>query len=253
MENLITRKITILNIFHLTTLSRGFTVSALPALCLALAAVALAFAMRGRDESVPAIVLPAEVSSRLLAGDLIFRIGDGWQSEVVRGMASKQRRGDPYSHVGMLVGSPEHWQVVHAVPAEMPDRADAVVRDDLVFFLSPERARGVAIYRIAAADAPRAAAVEYALQRLGTPFRVVENDNEGQYCTTLVWAAWKRAGIDLGARFEHLEVPFSAGDYLLPHSLRTAPSLQLVFEHNPPSTAYAIHDGATRMLAGKRQ
>ena len=240
-----------LNIFRLTTLSRGFIVFALPGLALIVAAST--FAMRGTGESAPTIVLPAEISSRLQAGDLIFRIGDGWQSEVVRGMAGRQRQGDPYSHVGMLVGSPGHWQVVHAVPAERPNRADAVVRDDLGFFLSPERARGVAIYRIAATAAPRATAVEYALQRLGTPFRVVENDREGQYCTTLVWAAWQRAGVDLGARFEHLEVPFSAGDYLLPHSLRTAPGLQLVFEHRPPATPYAVHDGATRMLAGKHQ
>ena len=105
------------------------------------------------------------------------------------------------------------------------------MRDDLDFFLSPERARGVAIYHVAADAAQRAIAVEYALQRLGSPFRVVKNDREGQYCTTLVWASWQRAGVDLGAHFEHLEVPLSAGDYLLPHSLRIAPHLQLVFEH----------------------
>jgi cell wall-associated NlpC family hydrolase len=204
-------------------------------LCLALIAAATAFFMRGPDEPAPTIVLSAEIHSRLQPGDLIFRIGDGWQSEVVRNVANtRQKRGDPYSHVGMLVGSPGHWQVVHAVPAETPHRTDTVVRDDLYFFLSPERARGVAIYRIAADAISRSAAVEYVLQRLGTPFRIVENDHIGQYCTTLVWAAWQRAGVDLGAHFEHLEVPFSAGDYLLPHSLRTAPGLQLIFEHGPP-------------------
>lgn len=221
---------------------RGFSLSALSIWlwlsCLLLIAAITAFAMRGADEPEPvvAIDLPAEISSRLQPGDLIFRIGDGWQSEVVRGMEKnrqEEKRGDPYSHVGMLVGSPEHWQVVHAVPAEMPGRTNAVVRDDLDFFLSPERARGVAIYRVAATAASRAAAVEYVLQRLGKPFRIVENDHEGLYCTTLVWAAWQRAGVDLGARFEHLAVPLSAGDYLMPHSLRTAPGLQLVFEHEP--------------------
>ena len=228
------------NILRPAALSRGFTFSALSVwlFCLALIAAAAVFAMYGADKPAPgnAIVLSAEISSRLQPGDLIFRIGDGWQSDVVRNVASvrqQDKRGDPYSHVGMLVGSPEHWQVVHAVPAEMPDRADTVVRDDLDFFLSPKRARGVAIYRVAAAATSRAAAVEYVLQRLGTPFRIVENDHEGRYCTTLVWAAWQRSGVDLGARFERLEVPFSAGDYLLPHSLRTARGLQLVFEHGP--------------------
>jgi hypothetical protein len=228
----------IISICHRVVLLRSFTFSALPVwlFCLTLTVAATAFAMRGTDTLTPAIVLPAEISSQFQPGDLIFRIGDSWQSDVVRGVASTRRqnkRGDPYSHVGMLVGSPGHWQVVHAVPAEIPGRADAIMRDDLDFFLSPERARGVSIYRVSAADASRAAAVEYVLQRLGTPFRIVGNDHEGLYCTTLVWAAWQRAGVDLGARFERLEVPFSAGDYLLPHSLRTAPGLQLVFEHGP--------------------
>jgi cell wall-associated NlpC family hydrolase len=179
-----------------------------------------------------AVELPAEVAFQLQAGDLIFRIGRGWQSSVVRGMAHErqEKRGDPYSHVGMLIGSPAHWQVLHAVPAEMPGRADAVVRDDLDFFLGPERAHGVAIYRVTADAATRDAAVSHALARLGTPFRIVENDREGQYCTTLIWRAWQRAGVDLGAHFDHLDIPLAAGDYLMPHSLRTAPGLRLVFE-----------------------
>ncbi|GHU11388.1 membrane protein [Betaproteobacteria bacterium] len=176
--------------------------------------------------------MPAEIDFQLQAGDLVFRIGNDWQSDIVRGMAQTQqeKRGDPYSHVGMLIGSPAHWQVVHAVPAEMPGRADAVVLDELDFFLGPERTRGIAIYRVPADPPARATAVNYAIQRLGTPFRIVENDNEGQYCTTLIWHAWQRAGVDLGAHFDRLDIPLAAGDYLLPHSLRTAPGLRLVFE-----------------------
>lgn len=202
---------------------------------LLLAVAVTVFVMRSAGGPVPAfaIAVPAEVSDRLLPGDLIFRIGDAWQSDVVRGVSSvrqQEKRGDPYSHVGMLVGSPGHWEVIHSVPAEKPGRVDGVVRDELDFYLAPERARGVAIYRVAADDMPRAVAVEYVQQRLGTPFRIVENDREGLYCTTLVWAAWQHAGVDLGARFEPLEVPFARGEYLLPHSLRIAPGLQRVFE-----------------------
>ncbi|MDR0634284.1 MAG: hypothetical protein LBF91_04830 [Azoarcus sp.] len=196
---------------------------------LVLAAVGAGLVANAARAPGAAIALPAGLVSRLEAGDLVFRIGSGWQSQVARG-AGRAGRGDPYSHVGMLVGSPARWEVLHAVPAEAPGRADAVVRDDLGFFLAPERARGIAIYRVAADAATRAAAVDYALRRLGTPFRIVENDREGQYCTTLVWRAWLRAGVDLGARFEHLDIPLAAGDYLLPHSLRAAPGLRLLFE-----------------------
>jgi hypothetical protein len=209
-----------------------FSASPLGLLCLSLIAAVSIFVIRHVDETVPAIALPAGVSSRFQAGDLIFRIGSGWQSDTVRGMARgrREKRGDPYSHVGMLVGSPAHWQVVHAAPAEKPGRADAVVSDDLDFFLASRYAEGIAVYRVAASARSRTDAVKYVLRRVGMPFRIVENDAEGQYCTTLVWAAWQRAGVDLGARFERLEIPFAAGDYLLPHNLRVAPGLQLVFE-----------------------
>jgi hypothetical protein len=176
--------------------------------------------------------LPSVVDARLKAGDLIFRIGNEWQGDAVRGMASilasREKRGDPYSHVGMLIGAPERWQVLHAVPSEVAGRASAVVVDELDFFLAPERTRGIAIYRVEADEEARAAAVHHARSRLGTPFRLVANDTEGQYCTTLVWYAWQHAGIDLGARFEHLNAPLAAGDYLLPHSLRMAERLRLL-------------------------
>ncbi|MDR1462564.1 MAG: hypothetical protein LBI68_05430 [Azoarcus sp.] len=211
-----------------------FSVSLAWLLCLALMAGGACLLAGAVAHAVPeaGIELPADVVSRLEVGDLVFRIGSGWQSEIVRGVARERRekQGDPYSHVGMLVGSPAHWQILHAVPAEIPGRADAVVRDDLDFFLAPGRAQGVAIYRVAADAATRTAAADYALQRLGMPFRIVENDQEGQYCTTLVWRAWQYAGVDLGARFKYLEIPLAAGDYLLPHSLRTAPGLRLLFE-----------------------
>jgi cell wall-associated NlpC family hydrolase len=183
----------------------------------------------------PAVQLPAGLTQRLQAGDLVFRIGQSWQSGVVRGVErDAHSAGDPYSHVGMLVGNPTHWQVVHAVPAELPTRSDAVVLDDLDFFLAPEQARGAAIYRVAADPSTRAAAVDHALARLGMPFNIAANDTEGQYCTTLIWYAWQHAGMTLGAQFDDLNLPLMAGRYLLPHSLRTAPELQLLFETPQP-------------------
>ena len=203
----------------------------------ALAALVAAFALTAwlGAASPLTIELPADLVGDLQAGDLIFRIGDGWQSDAVRGAGrsvrqSARQESDPYSHVGMLVGEPSHWRVLHAVPAELPGRKDEVVLDDLDFFIAPERAHGVAVYRIAAETSVRAAAVENAMKRLGAPFMIVENDLEGQYCTTLIWHAWKRAGVDLGARFDDLNIPFAAGQYLLPHSLRAAPELNLLFE-----------------------
>jgi hypothetical protein len=220
---------------------RGFWRFVLPVLLLGAGFIAVFLGARlvagdgGRQEvAASPIVLPAPIAGQLAEGDLIFRIGHSWQSDVVRGVGqadkAQEKRGDPYSHIGMLIGAPGHWQVLHAVPAEIPGRKDAVVIDDLDFFLAPARSRGIAIYRVEAADEARAAAVRHARQRLGAPFRVVENDQEGQYCTTLIWYAWQHAGVDLGARFEYLSVPLSSGLYLLPHSLRTAGRLRLLYE-----------------------
>jgi cell wall-associated NlpC family hydrolase len=181
--------------------------------------------------SVP-LFLPPAVDARVKAGDLIFRIGNEWQSDAVRGVgvffAKREKQGDPYSHVGMLIGAPGHWQVLHSVPSEAPGRASAAIVDELDFFLAPERARGMAIYRVEADEKARAAAVRHAQSRIGAPFRLVADDTEGQYCTTLIWYAWQHAGVDLGARFEHLEAPLATGDYLLPHSLRMAERLRLL-------------------------
>ena len=220
----------------LTILFRLQSRAAARLVCLLLAVSGVALAVYPVSPAAtgisPAVVLPAEVASVLLPGDLIFRIGNSVESDVVRGMARNpsEKRGDPYSHVGMLIGSPARWQVLHAVPSEIPGRPDAVVKDDLAFFLGPERTHGIAIYRVTAEGATRSTAVNHALTRLGTPFRIVENDTEGQYCTTLVWRAWQRAGVELGVYFEHLNIPFAEGAYLLPHSLRNSPRLRLVFE-----------------------
>ncbi len=173
--------------------------------------------------------LPAAAAASLQAGDLVFRIGNDWQSEAVR-HAPGSSRGDPYSHVGMLTGTPGRWQVLHAVPAEAPGRGDAIRIDPLDDFLAPEHSRGVAVYRVDADPAQRESAVRHALARQGLPFRIVEDDPDGSYCTTLVWHAWRAAGVDLGVRFEYLDLPLLSGHYLLPHRLRQSARLQLLYE-----------------------
>ena len=177
---------------------------------------------------VKPIEIPEGMLARMQAGDLVFRIGNDWTSDIVRDAQNGEK--DPYSHVGILTGNKSHWQVLHAVPAELPDRVSAVVLDDLEFFLSPERAQGVAVYRVKAEASVRRTAIENAMARLGEPFRIVENDSEGHYCTTLLWHAWKNAGVDLTVNFDHLNIPLQSGQYLLPYSLRAAPELSLVFE-----------------------
>lgn len=155
------------------------------------------------------------------AGDLIFREGTETVSELVMMADSK----GSYSHVGMLIGTPGAWQVIHATPEEVTGRGDAVVIDDLDFFISPERSLRYAVYRVEALSKQHEQAVNAALSMLGRPFSI--HQGRGTYCTTLVWQAWRDAGIDLQVSYTEIQLPLFSGQYLLPSNLLASPLLHL--------------------------
>jgi hypothetical protein len=186
------------------------------------------------NTDTPALVLPAEIDARIREGDLIFRIGTEWQGDMVRALNASNdiqaKPEDPYTHVGILSGKTGNWRVLHNTPSEKPGIADGVVEDDLAFFMSMERARGIAIYRVVKDEKTRAAAVAFVRSRLGASFALVENDTEGSYCTTLIWKAWQQAGVDLGVRFDRITLFSSSSSYLLPPTLRHSKQLSLIYE-----------------------
>lgn len=176
--------------------------------------------------------LPAQAGAPPLpaparAGDLIFRQGTEAVSHLVRAVDQ-----GVYSHVGLLVGGPGHWQVLHATPSERAGAPDAVVLDSLDFFLDPARARAYAVDQVQGASATlREQVVAWALAQRGRPFALREDDVHGSiYCTTLVWQAWQRLGLDWQVAFTRVELPLLGGSYLLPSALARSPRLQrLVF------------------------
>ena len=159
------------------------------------------------------------------AGDLIFRQGTEDVSLAVISLD-----GGPYSHVGMLLGRPGHWQVLHATPSEVPGRADGVVEDSLEFFLSPTHARLYAVYHVDSDDGQRQHAIQAAQAMLATPFRVA--DPNGTYCTKLVWNAWQQAGVDMQVQFTHLNLPLMPGEYLMPNGLLASDKLTKVIANS---------------------
>lgn len=160
----------------------------------------------------------ADLPAGVQAGDLIFREGTEPVSAAVMAVDDSG-----FSHVGMLVGGPDGWQVLHATPSEMPGRPDGVVLDPLDFFVDAARARRYAVYRVDADAGRRSRALEAARAMLGRPFRIA--DPAGTYCTELVWQAWRDAGLDLQARFTALALPLLPGRYLLPGGLLASPRL----------------------------
>lgn len=177
-----------------------------------------------------ALAVPATVLAQLRAGDLVFRTGTEPISDSVRLVD-----GGGFSHVGLLIGQPGHWQVLHAVPSERADRKDAVVVDELAFYLDRVRSRRAGFYRVDAAKDVRRAAVAWARTRIGLPFRIdplaaTTTSADATYCTTLIDDAYRHAGFDLQAHFRRLQLPLISGDYLLPSALRASPHLQLVYD-----------------------
>jgi len=153
------------------------------------------------------------------AGDLIFRRGTEPVSAAVLMVD-----GGEFSHVGMLLGGPDAWQVLHSTPSEVPGRKDGVVIDPLAFFLSPVRSRGHAVYRVEATQIQHQRAVQYALGEQGKPFLI--GDQMGTYCTLFVWSAWRQAGVEFEVAFTPIALPLLQGDYLLPGQLRRSARLR---------------------------
>jgi len=168
---------------------------------------------------VPASLSPALYSAApalppgTQAGDLIFRRGTEPVSAAVLVVD-----GGEFSHVGMLLGQPGAWQVLHATPSEVPGRNDGVVIDSLAFFLNPARSKGHAVYRVEASAIQHRHAVHFAQGDAGKPFRI--GDPNGTYCTLLVWQAWQQAGVDFEVAFTQVQVPLLQGEYLFPSQLR---------------------------------
>jgi len=190
-------------------LRRKYVFSAFPVMSRrhVLAGLALAL-LAGLLPPAQAQALPPDTQP----GDLIFRRGTSLDSAVVLSVD-----GGEFSHVGMLLGAPGAWQVIHATPSEVPGRGDGVVIDELAFFLAPARSQTHAVYHVQASPQQRAQAIKQALAARALTFRLA--DPAGTYCTLLIWRAWLEAGLDLEVAFTPLALPLMAGDYLLPGSL----------------------------------
>lgn len=154
-------------------------------------------------------------------GDLIFRTGTETVSDLVM-LADDSG----YSHVGMLIGAPGSWKVLHATPEEIPGYGNKVVLDKLEFFIAPERSQRYQVFQVHATPEQRNNAIKWAMTQLGQPFTML--DPEGVYCTTLVWKAWLQAGVDLQVSFAQINLPLLPhGKFLLPSGLIHSPLVSI--------------------------
>lgn len=181
-----------------------------------------------RDQVQGGTILPAEVE--LKAGDVVFRRGSGFASQVV--LMAEQ--GGTYSHVGIVADSAGVPMIVHAVPEERDYDGD----EDRVKLERPEKffdrtkAREGAVYRHQDAEVARHAA-QRAMKTYcrGTLFdhSYDDSDTTQMYCTELVTHAYAETKRPLtGLVRHHLHLVGFEADCILPSDIQRCPELKLV-------------------------
>lgn len=173
-------------------------------------------------------LLPDTVQLR--AGDVVFRRGDGFTSQVV---LFADREGN-YSHAGIVVDSCGVKLIVHAVPGE-PDfegDPDRVKADRPERFFSTEFTSIGEVCRPAdSAVAARAAQAAWRAYQRHTLFdhNYDDSDTTRLYCTELVAYAYRQAGVDLAeGRGHHINLPTMQQDCLFPSDIYESDFLKSV-------------------------
>lgn len=149
----------------------------------------------------------------LRTGDLVFRRGFGTESRLIIEAQGPDRV--PFSHVGMVVS--EHpVMIVHATTSDDPAHPNSVISSSLPEFLSMGDMAGVA--RPAWSDALKAAAAGRARGMTGEAFRLVPDDPDALYCTTLIEKSFE-PDLKLDLPRDVVKVPVVGGSYLFPAAL----------------------------------
>lgn len=149
------------------------------------------------NELLPQYSCLSSIRAKILSGDLVFRRGTGFFSPY---FMNAGKFSVPFSHVGIIVIRDKKLIVLHSVASEFTG-IGGVRADSFEEFIAPSNSNANAIYRVSAIESQRQKAVEFALnaERRKVPFDTAFNmkDTSKLYCTTLVWRAYKLAGIEL--------------------------------------------------------
>ena len=174
-----------------------------------------------------------QASQQLKEGDVVFRAGRSWLTNMAEQFADEAVR---YSHVGVVVKAGDDLKVVHA--SIEPDEGQKVVADPLDVFLKKGKGTQAAVYRLKSTDAETQSAIATsakAYARKAIPFDPGFDltTSDRVYCSELVWRIYLEAGIDLSDYgLEQFDFPFS-GKYITPDSLSASASLTPIYYWPP--------------------
>ena len=168
--------------------------------------------------------------AELKAGDVVFRRGGGFTSQVV---LAADRKGN-YSHTGIVVEAEGKKMIVHAVPGEhdFDGDVDRVKMDTPERFFSSEYASIGEICRSADSLAAINAALEaYNIYKRNVLFDHDYNDADTtkMYCTELIVHAFKKAGVTLvGPERHEVRLPILRINCIFPSDIHESPYLETV-------------------------
>lgn len=174
----------------------------------------------GNQEKPAGITLPLD---QIREGDLAFRCGSGVLSFSVTSLEG----GGQYSHIGVLVRTPEGWMIAHAVPGEREFDGDfdrVKTETPEVFFSSARASRGCLMHTgltdSCALSHLRASALQLARDSVRFDPLFNLDDSSKVYCTEFIWRLFLNEGVDLseGRRSQISAVP-TRKVFLLPVDL----------------------------------
>lgn len=141
-------------------------------------------------------MLRAEEGPALAVGDLVTRRGHGLFSEQFAATSPHDQR---FSHIGIITGRPDAWQVVHAIANDYTG-VGGVTQEPLATFLSGNPNH--AYFRLRFSPEQITSFVQSVTSFLErqVPFDVAFDlsDVSRVYCTELIWVAARQAsGLDI--------------------------------------------------------
>lgn len=171
-------------------------------------------------------ILPEDFQLR--TGDVVFRRGGGFTSQVVLATDTKGE----YSHIGIVVDSAGVKMIVHAVPGEPDYEGD----EDRVKMEAPERFFSTQFTLIGEVCRPRDSviarrAAEVAMRqyrkRVLFDHEYDDTDSTKMYCTELVAYAFRKAGKELVTGERHtVDLPILKARCIFPSDIHSSAFLE---------------------------
>jgi hypothetical protein len=144
--------------------------------------------------------------TKLLEGDLVFRMGRGTSSQAVN-FVDKERS---YSHIGILIkDSLDEWFVIHAVPGESEETGgvEVVKCDPLLRFFGHDRTVSGVVMRFDSieeiSDQIIRKSKDFFDQKFLFDHNYLLSDDSKLYCTELIHLIFLSVGVDLSEGRRH--------------------------------------------------